>query len=173
MHPLASEIPNYARTQDLAWVTLFSLLAGVDGVALLQGGGWKPLAAGCVVAGATLSKGPGFLHALMMTSADRHLHSCGRSTGACCARRAWVAALAWSGIAGLWRSGLLDSAARWSEPRVIGHAYTICRVFWEFGWRAVVAGGLSADHQIAETLVPPARLVLDCRHQAALWAAAS
>ena len=27
VHPLASEIPNYARTQDLAWVTLFSLLA--------------------------------------------------------------------------------------------------------------------------------------------------
>jgi hypothetical protein len=25
--PLASEIPNYAPTQDLAWVTLFSLLA--------------------------------------------------------------------------------------------------------------------------------------------------
>ena len=27
VHPLGSEIPNYVRTQDLAWVTLFSLLA--------------------------------------------------------------------------------------------------------------------------------------------------
>ena len=27
VHPLGSEIPNYARAQDLAWVTLFSLLA--------------------------------------------------------------------------------------------------------------------------------------------------
>ena len=37
VHPLASEIPNYARTQDLAWVTLFSLLASWALLRFLRG----------------------------------------------------------------------------------------------------------------------------------------
>ena len=41
VHPLASEIPNYARTQDLAWVTLFSLLAAWAMLRYLREGGWE------------------------------------------------------------------------------------------------------------------------------------
>jgi hypothetical protein len=43
----------------------------------------------------------------------------------------------------------------WEQPRFIGHAYTLARVFWEFAWRAVIPVALSADHHIAETLIPP------------------
>ncbi|NJM39107.1 MAG: hypothetical protein HC845_15325 [Akkermansiaceae bacterium] len=44
---------------------------------------------------------------------------------------------------------------RWAEPRFIGHAYTVSRVFYEFAWRSVIPVHLSADHHIAETLIPP------------------
>ena len=56
VHPLASEIPNYARSQDLAWATLFSLLAAWAVLGFLREGGWWKLA-GCVVfvLGATFS----------------------------------------------------------------------------------------------------------------------
>ena len=68
VHPLASEIPNYARTQDLAWVTLFSLLASWALLRFLQDGGWLKLVWAVLgIIGATLSKGPGLFHALMMT----------------------------------------------------------------------------------------------------------
>ena len=62
-------------------------------------------------------------------------------------------------IAALW---LMDSLQfwihnipHWSEPRFIGHGYTLSRVFWEFAWRSVIPVALSSDHLIAETLVPP------------------
>ena len=53
VHPLASEIPNYARTQDLAWVTLFSLLAAWAMLRFLRVGGyWKLAGCGvCMVGG--------------------------------------------------------------------------------------------------------------------------
>ena len=62
VHPLASEIPNYARTQDLAWVTLFSLLACWALLRFLRDGGWpKLLWIVLAIGGATLSKGPGLV----------------------------------------------------------------------------------------------------------------
>ena len=70
VHPLASEIPNYARTQDLAWVTLFSLLAAWAMLGFLRDGGWWKAAA-CVIfmLGATFSKGPGMFHAIIAVGA--------------------------------------------------------------------------------------------------------
>ncbi|NJM39108.1 MAG: hypothetical protein HC845_15330 [Akkermansiaceae bacterium] len=70
VHPLASEIPNYVRTQDLAWATLFSLLAAWALMLFLRDGHWlKLLGCGVCVLGATFSKGPGLAHALMMCGA--------------------------------------------------------------------------------------------------------
>jgi hypothetical protein len=76
------------------------------------------------------------------------------------------------GIAGLWISGglaqFLGGLQAWSNPRFIGHAYTICRVFWEFAWRGVVPVSLSADHHIAETMMPASGEFED---SGAVWAA--
>lgn len=171
VHPLASEIPNYARTQDLEWVTLFSLLAAWFVFRALQGGSWKWLAGSLAcIAAASISKGPGFLHAIMMTAAIAlaFMHA---AHWRVVRKHAWIACLlVLLGMLALWKSGLLERAARWSDPRVIGHAYTICRVFWEFAWRSVVPVRLSADHHIAETLVPPGTW-FGIADTTALWAA--
>ena len=160
VHPLASEIPNYARTQDLAWVTLFSLLAAWATLGFLRDGGWWKLA-GCVVfvLGAAFSKGPGLFHALMPVGVmalvffqQKHF--------SLVRKYPWqsVGILVFALIF-LWVVGRLDtrldSLEQWTESRFIGHAYTLSRVFWEFAWRSVIPVGLSADHHIAETLVPP------------------
>lgn len=178
VHPLGSEIPNYARTQDLAWVTLFSLFAAWAALRYVRDSGWelvggkdgeipvfqrndrwKKLAlCALAVVGAMFSKGPGLFHAVMavgmivlaffpweIVKAWRKL--------ALLALGAFVLILAAS-----WATGMLDHGlailGRWREPRFTGHGYTVARVFWEFSWRSVVPVGLSADHHIAETLVP-------------------
>lgn len=160
VHPLASEIPNYARTQDLAWVTLFSLLASWALLGFLRAGGcWK--LAGCVVfiLGATFSKGPGLLHALIMTGAVGLAFLQPEHVGVVRRYRWRSAGILVLAIAVLWVAGGFDrrlhSLHLWTESRFIGHAYTLSRVFWEFAWRSVIPVGLSADHHIAETLVPP------------------
>lgn len=159
VHPLASEIPNYARTQDLAWVTLFSLLACRALIGFLREGRWFWLLGTVLgIAGATMSKGPGFFHALMMTGA---VGFAAGNPGAW--RRAgkhwrWLVPLLLAAVAVLWFSRFLPNLWRatstWSEPRIIGHAYTLARVFWEFAWRALLPVSLCSDHQIAETMVP-------------------
>ncbi len=160
VHPLGSEIPNYARTQDLAWATLFSLLAAWFMLRFLRdGGAWKLAGCGLFILGATFSKGPGLIHALMMTSVVGLVCLSPQSRNFL-RRRAWMfGAGAVLLIAALW---LMDSLQfwlhnipRWSEPRFIGHGYTLSRVFWEFAWRSVIPVALSSDHLIAETLVPP------------------
>lgn len=171
VHPLASEIPNYARTQDLAWVTLFSLLAAWFLFQAMHGGGWRRLVWMAVcIAGATFSKGPGFMHALMMTGViglafvkPEHWQLVRKHARV-------LAALAVVGLGALWAAGLLQRAANWAEPRVLGHAYTLCRVFWEFAWRSVLPIHLSADHHIQETLVPPGT-VFGIADHVAQWAA--
>ncbi|MEO6475401.1 MAG: hypothetical protein ABIQ96_09800 [Luteolibacter sp.] len=183
VHPLASEIPNYARTQDLAWVTLFSLLAAWAMLRYLQEGGWGSVQGTdgqipvvqrsnrwwklvfCVLAtvGATFSKGPGMFHAVIDTAvvagatlAQGHasgLRKIGkREVGIGVVIFAAVVAVAWA--TGM-LNGWLGSFHLWKEPRFIGHAYTLSRVFWEFGWRSVIPVSLSSDHLIAETLIPP------------------
>ncbi|KAB2643041.1 MAG: hypothetical protein DVB26_00790 [Verrucomicrobia bacterium] len=172
VHPLASEIPNYARTQDLAWVTLLSLLAAWCLFRALHGGTWKSLL-GCLlcIVGASFSKGPGCLHATLMTSVIG-LAFLKPEHWRIVRKNAWLGCLvALLGLLVLWQTGLLGQLAQWSEPRVIGHAYTICRVFWEFGWRSVLPIQLSADHHIAETLVPRG-IYLGIADTTALWAAA-
>jgi hypothetical protein len=160
VHPLCSEIPNYARTQDLAWVMLFSLLAGWALLRVLRGGSlWLGLGCVACVVGATFSKGPGLFHALMVCGgiglASLKPHDWARIR----ARLMWLLGGLALAIALLWFAGALDGllgATRlWSEPRFIGHGYTLARVFWEFAWRAVLPVRLCSDHLIAETLVPP------------------
>ncbi|KAB2641023.1 MAG: hypothetical protein DVB25_03155 [Verrucomicrobia bacterium] len=172
VHPLASEIPNYARAQDMAWVTLFSLLAAWCLFRAMHGGTWKYLLGSllCII-GASFSKGPGFLHAILMTSVIG-LAFLKPEHWRIVRKQAWLGCLlALLGGLVLWQTGMLGRAVRWSEPRVIGHAYTICRVFWEFVWRSVLPIHLSADHYIAETLVPPG-IVFGIADTTALWAAA-
>jgi len=178
VHPLASEIPNYARCQDLAWVTLFSLLATWALLSFLQRGGrlklvWVVLA----VVAASISKNPGMFHVSMMLGAvglgfmtPAHWKSSPRWIW-------WVAGIMLLGIAALWFAGVIPNMLRhtkmWAEPRFIGHGYTLARVFWEFAWRAVIPVGLSSDHQIAETLVPPGTGLWTIPDKVAMFAAAS
>jgi hypothetical protein len=178
VHPLGSEIPNYARTQDLAWVTLFSLLASWALLSFLQRGGWPKLVWSLLgIAGATMSKGPGLFHALMMTGAvglafmtSEHWRMFRRKIG-------WLVAVALAGLTVLWFGGplpyLWSATSMWEQPRFIGHAYTLTRVFWEFAWRAVVPVSLSADHHIAETLIPPGAGFWNIPDTGAMWAAAA
>jgi hypothetical protein len=178
VHPLASEIPNYARTQDLAWVTLFSLLACWALLRFLRDGGWWKLAFVMLgIAGATMSKGPGIFHALMMTGATgmaflttEHWKSMNRWIW-------WLLGVCMLGLAALWLTGmagkLLDRTQTWHDPRFIGHALTLARVFWEFAWRAVIPVSLCSDHHIAETLVPPGSGLLSIPDKSAIWAAAA
>ena len=159
VHPLASEIPNYARTQDLAWATLFSLLAAWAALRFLRDGGLlMPILCGLAVVGAMFSKGPGLFHALMAVAVVGL--GCMRSEHWAFAKRRWLllAGITCLLIGALWLTGYpsnwLASTFRWKDPRFIGHAYTLSRVFWEFAWRAVIPVALSSDHEITETLIP-------------------
>ena len=178
VHPLASEIPNYARSQDLAWATLFSLLAAWAVLGFLREGGWWKLA-GCVVfvLGATFSKGPGLFHALMPVGAvalvffqPKHVSLIRKYPWQC-------VGIVVVGIGVLWvvggMEGRLGSLRQWTESRFIGHAYTLSRVFWEFAWRSVIPASLSADHHIAETLVPPGSPFWNIPDMGAMFAAAA
>ena len=160
VHPLGSEIPNYARAQDLAWVTLFSLLAAWQFYRFQSLRKWHYLLFSLLcIAGATCSKGPGFFHAMMMVSVVGvammatqyrnffHLHR----------RRFWllVAAVALVVVVTIPINPWLKLTGSLGSPRSIGHAFTVARVFWEFTWRGFIPTDLSADHHIAETLVRP------------------
>lgn len=176
VHPLGSEIPNYARTQDLAWVTLFSLAASWQMLHLIRGGTWKNLGwLMLAISGAMFSKGPGLLHALMMVGgvgvAYLNLQ-----------QWQWIKHRKWIIIAGLticmivlYQLGrttyAFDTNRLLSEPRYIGHAYTLARVFWEFAWRSVIPICLSADHHIAETMIPAGAKFWQILDHGAMWAA--
>jgi hypothetical protein len=160
VHPLGSEIPNYARAQDLAWVTLFSLLTAWMFFRFQHQKNWRYLIFSLLcIMGATCSKGPGLFHALMMVgvvgvammsaqyATFLHRHR----------RRIWIIVGMITVIFAItfpinpWLKLTWD----WSSPRFVGHAFTVARVFWEFTWRGFVPIHLSADHHIAETLVRP------------------
>ena len=178
VHPLASEIPNYARTQDLAWVTLFSLLACWALLRFLRDGGWRKLLwFALAFCGATLSKGPGMFHALMMTGAVGLTAATADHWRLVRRHVWWLAAVLLLGTGALWVSGilpnLLNTTHLWAQPRFIGHAYTLARVFWEFAWRSVIPVALCSDHQIAETLVPPGARFWNIPDTGAMWAAAA
>ena len=190
VHPLASEIPNYVRTQDLAWVTLFSLLAAWAMLRFLRDGGWElddrfpphrrrwGWLALCALAvtGAAFSKGPGVFHALMATGVIG-LAFMPPGLGNLLRRKKWLLPVVVAGmIAAMWLLGLfkfgLGVLDQWSNPRFIGHGYTIARVFWEFAWRSVVPVALCSDHHIAETLVPVGAKFWNIPDKVALLAAA-
>ena len=157
-HPLASEIPNYARTQDLAWVTLFSILAAWAAVRLMRGFSWGLLVAVILLCvGATFSKGPGLCHAVMMVFV---------ALVACAEREHWkVFAKRWWVVVGvllsvslaLWLSGITGMLYAKLVGRVDlethqWHGVTICRVFWKFVGLFFLPKDLCADHFIAGTL---------------------
>jgi hypothetical protein len=178
VHPLASEIPNYARTQDLAWVTLFSLLASWSLLRFLQDGGWRKLLwTALAIIGATISKGPGLFHALMMTGVVGLAFATPAHWSLLRRRLGWVAGAVLLAGAALWFSGFIPrlqgAMQQWGEPRFIGHGYTLARVFWEFAWRGVIPVALSSDHHIAESLVPPGSGWLGIPDRTAMWAAAA
>lgn len=159
-HPLGSEIPNYARTQDLAWVTFFSLAAAWSARLAATGEKrWAWAALPLCILGATFSKGPGIVHAFLAFLPVFLLSMDAAAFRSYTGRWRWLvaAAVVLLGIMLVsgwwWRIG--GMMARWAEPDFAGHGLTVCRVFWEFAWRAVVPLGLSADHHIAETMVPP------------------
>ena len=156
VHPLASEIPNYARTQDLAWVTLFSLLAAWALLRFLRdGGGWKLAGCGIFIVAATYSKGPGLFHALMMAGAVGLAFLQPRHWSVVRRHRWPVAGIFLLGLGVLWQLGNVGNRLQViHDPRFLGHGYTLSRVFWEFAWRSVIPVALSSDHHIAETLVP-------------------
>ena len=178
VHPLASEIPNYARTQDLAWVTLFSLGASWGILRFMRGGGmWILAGTALCMAGATLSKGPGAFHVGMMAAVvaltaiepgqfARHKR-----------KLLWAGGTFVAGLAAFWIAGFLPKWIQyadntWENPRFVGHAYTLARVFWEFSWRAVIPLQLCSDHQIAETMVPEGGGWFGIRDKVAMIAAA-
>lgn len=158
-HPLASEIPNYARTQDIAWVTLFSLLASLAAVKAVRSGSWQwAVAVLLCVVGATFSKGPGLGHAAMMVVI---------AVGGCAPREAWtVIRRRWPLLVGtclvggllLWWTGIPSAALaktvpRWGDDHFFGwHAVTLCRVFWKFVGLFFFPKGLSSDHFIPMTV---------------------
>jgi hypothetical protein len=176
-HPLGSEIPNYARTQDLAWVTLFSLgAAWAARVAATGGNRWSWVALPVCLLGATFSKGPGIFHAFIAVLPVLFL-SVERSILRSWTRRwPWIVAgcfvllgiLLFSG----WWWRITAVTARWADPTFAGHGLTVCRSFWEFAWRAVVPVALSADHHVAETMVPPGTSWYAVPDRVALWSAA-
>ena len=160
VHPLGSEIPNYARTQDLAWVTLFSLLAAWQMFRFQHLRKWRYLMLSLLfVIGATLSKGPGFFHAMMMMSVVgiALLAPQYRNFFRLHQRRFWffVAGVALLIVISIPINPWIRLTAHWGSPRSIGHAFTVARVFWEFTWRGFLPIHLSADHHIAETLTKP------------------
>ncbi len=179
VHPLASEIPNYARTQDLAWVTLFSTGAAWAMLRFQQQGGWWKLAL-CLlcVALATISKGPGIIHALLPVAAIGVAFR-NSSNSRLTLRRQFllgIGVMAFT-IAGLWLSGVggyvFNLFHPWSDPRFAGHGFTLARVFWEFTWRAVIPVALSADHHIAETMITAGAPIWAIPDHIAMFAAVS
>lgn len=176
VHPLASEIPNYVRTQDLAWVTLFSFLAAWSLLSFFKDGGWwKFVPCGVFILGATFSKGPGLFHALMATGAVG-LASASPGHWSFLRRHAWrIGGFTVIMISALWLTGSFiwwsNGVHQWSQPRFISHAYTIARVFWEFAWRSIIPIALSSDHHIAETLMPPGASFWNIPDHGAMFAA--
>ena len=178
VHPLASEIPNYARCQDLAWVTLFSLLACWSMLLFLQRGGWMKIVwTALAIAGATMSKGPGMFHAVMMVGAVGLASMTAEHWKHFRRRGWWLALLGVAGLVAFWAAGLVPFIRRaielMEEPRFAGHAFTLARVFWEFAWRAVIPVALSADHHIQETLIPPGSRIWNIPDKIAILALVS
>jgi hypothetical protein len=176
-HPLGSEIPNYARTQDLAWVTLFSLgAAWAARVAATGGNRWSWVALPVCILGATFSKGPGIVHAFIAVVPVLLLSAEGFVQRALTRRWPWlvVGGIVLLGILLVsgwwWRIAVVTG--RWAEPTFAGHGLTVCRSFWEFAWRAVVPVASSADHHVAETMVPPGTSWYAVPDRVALWSAA-
>ena len=173
-HPLGSEIPNYARAQDLAWVSLFSLGAAWAAREMVTGGKhWSRVALPICILGAIFSKGPGIVHValavvpVLLFSMDRSLLKSGTR------RWRWlvlggVVLLGILFVSGWWWRVVLV-AKHWAEPEFAAHGLSVCRVFWEFAWRAVVPIHLSADHHIAETMVPPGVAWYAVPDRVALW----
>ncbi len=156
VHPLGSEIPNYARTQDIAWVTLFSILGVWSLVRISREFSWSGLFfLGLMLAGASLSKGPGFFHAVMMIGGCAIVYLPWRRLLVRVTKKKWVVfgvflviLLGWMGTGGMEWYGM----RHWGSQELYWHGVTLCRVFWRFVALFFYPTGFSADHFIAGTI---------------------
>ena len=157
VHPLTSEITNYARARDHELVGLFSFLAAVCAALWIRRGWkWFPALALCTLA-AALSKGPGIWHAItnvvialacLSTSADWRARFPTRwwIYGSIFAVEA-VLAIFRDQVAGL----VMLSLYQFSDWRFGWHLLTQSRVIWQYVWRMIVPVRLCSDHLIAWT----------------------
>ncbi len=168
VHPLCSEMPNYARARDIGLVSLFSLLAAWAVLRWRRDGAprWA-VATVAAVAAAAFSKevglpvavGTATLVAFGVRRRRRDdLLPSGQDTG----RRgrtalllAGVTAIVLLGAGFATRlipqlSGTLHGSL--SNPRLGWHALTEARVFWRYLARVAWPAHLCSDHQIAWTI---------------------
>ncbi|MDQ6861430.1 MAG: hypothetical protein M3032_09780 [Verrucomicrobiota bacterium] len=157
VHPLTTEITNYARARDHGLVALFSFLtAGFTALALRGSWRWAAAAVAAILA-ATFSKGPGFAHAAL---------SCGLVALAFASREDWrgrfsrrstkvtatligllVLTVAFPVLRHLGRA----LAAEASLKPFLLHALTQSRVLPEYLWRMALPLQLCSDHLVALT----------------------
>ena len=157
VHPLCSEIPNYARARDIELVSLFTMLAAW---AALRGrtdtaGGWRwAWAALAAVFMATYSKEVGAAVAggsaalVWLGTGDQHGWTRRRVTvlaGAVVLAGVMVAAV--PGFHEIW-TRMMNALM---GPRLGWHVLTQARVFWLYAARVVLPVRLCSDHQIAWT----------------------
>ena len=169
VHPLCSEMPNYARARDIGMVSLFALLAAWAAVRWRRDGAWRWLGATCgAVAAATFCKEVGLplaagtaVLAALGTGRPRSKAASPFPPGAGERRRsrnAWVVVGAVLLLLGVGSTGglvsRLSGVARRSldDPRLGWHVLTEARVFWMYLARVAWPAHLCSDHQLPWTV---------------------
>lgn len=159
VHPLVSEVVNYAAQTSIQWVTLFSLLAGLCTLFFLR----RPhvVSGGLVVvciAFAAMSKEVGFLFAAMVvfmlfvllspwaTVIDFTKRNRGVAIGIAVALVAVLTVFYYTSYWHLWLERSLENT------RFNSAMLTQARVFWGYASRIVIPVGLCSDHLVAASV---------------------
>jgi hypothetical protein len=157
VHPLGSEITNYARARDHELVGFFSFVVAVTTLLWIHHGWrWFPALVACTLA-ATFSKGPGVWHAAynivvtllcFATAADWR----GRFSSR------WIVYSglgAFSGLIAIYLDRIITVIAlpftQLHDWRFGWHLLTQSRVIWQYVWRMIIPVDLCSDHLIAWT----------------------
>lgn len=167
VHPLCSEMPNYARARDIGLVSLFSLLAAWAALRWRRDGRSRWAVAVCgTLAAAAVSKEVGLPLALgtVVLVAFGVRRRCGDDTGlsrqdgwprgriVLLVGGALVALLAAGDATGLMTRLYGAAIQSLRTPRLGWHVLTEARVFWMYLARVAWPAGLCSDHQIAWTV---------------------